>query len=283
MTWNIPFTFFAGTKAKANEVNSNFTSLKQFIDLLEENTANNELDISVLQSNKADLNGNNTQRFQTADAISSKDAVNKDTLLRYTENSNEVIKGYNLSKFNENTITATAGVCYNSTFEFVIKSNISLSLSDANLGANATYFVFVCGDAEALQTPVLVFSNSSDVPSLPIGYEYYRRIGSFTTDENSQIKDVFTESSSNFVIEQKLEANGYCKLSNGLIIQWGTTGGGSVTYEIPYKIFAIPVCIKKGFGYTKDPDSGIGSFNLTGFSYSCRGAYSGMNWIAVGV
>ena len=43
MVWEIPYTFTAGTKAKANEVNGNFTSIKQFVDQLESNLATAEL------------------------------------------------------------------------------------------------------------------------------------------------------------------------------------------------------------------------------------------------
>ena len=76
MVWEIPYTFIAGTKAKANEVNGNFTSIKQFVDQLESNLATAELDINNLETNKADINGSQNEVFQVADAENNKDAVN---------------------------------------------------------------------------------------------------------------------------------------------------------------------------------------------------------------
>ena len=109
MVWIIPNTFIAGTKAKANEVNENFTSAKQFMDNLETEQATNTADILQLEQNKADLNGSFEQRFQVADATNSFDAINKQTLLNLVKNTQEVIKGFVLSKFNNTTVSATAG------------------------------------------------------------------------------------------------------------------------------------------------------------------------------
>ena len=289
MTWNIPFTFFAGTKAKANEVNGNFTSIKQFVDILEENTATNELNISMLENNKADINGNNMQRFQVADAIASKDAINKDTMLKYTENSQDIIRGFKLSKFNNNTITATAGTCYDSTFQFIIKSDLALTLSDSNLNANATYYVYVCGDRDGLVTPTLAFSTDATTPTVPLGYEYFRRLGRFTTDGSKNIDELFSDTEDTLIQRQSLAKTGYVKLGNGLMIQWGWYSKGqyvtpvTITYPVPFTKFSIPVCEKNGWGNTKDPDSGITGESLTGFTYYCKGSSFGVYWIAIGV
>lgn len=64
MVWIIPNTFIAGTKAKANEVNENFTSAKQFMDNLETEQAANTADILQLEQNKADLNGSLDKDFK---------------------------------------------------------------------------------------------------------------------------------------------------------------------------------------------------------------------------
>lgn len=191
MVWTIPNTFTGGTPANANEMNENFTSIKQFVDVLETQGANNEIDISTLTTNKADINGSTTQRFSVANPVSSLDAVNLQTLKDLTLNSRDTINGFKLSKTNNNTISATPGSCYDSTYEFMITSTLTLSKSEG-LGANATYYVFVCGDAQG-ENPQLVFTTSSTTPTLPSGYDYYRRIGNFTTDGYANINRVLNE------------------------------------------------------------------------------------------
>lgn len=217
MTWTIPNTFIAGTKAKSGEVNENFTSLKQFVDTLETNQATNTTDILQLEQNKADLNGNYEQRFQVADATNSFDAINKQTLLNLVSNTQEVIKGFVLSKFNNTTVSATAGSCYDSTFVYMIKSDTSLSKAQTNLGKNAKYYVYVCADKDNGNCE-LVISLSNRTPELPAGFEYFRQLGYFTTDHEGKISQVLNNSdtASGYIAEK-----GYITLNGLVTIQWG--------------------------------------------------------------
>lgn len=195
MVWTIPYTFVAGTKARANEVNENFTSLKQFVDQLEVNEANNEINITNLESNKANLNGSNTELFSAADPTSNYNVVNLQTFERLTQNSVQIITGYKLSIFDNDTITAEAGACYDSTFAHIIVSASSLQVSDSNIGANVTRYVYVCLDSDTSQTE-LVLSTSNTTPTLPSGYDYFRRIGSLVTDDDGNIKEVYSDTNS---------------------------------------------------------------------------------------
>ena len=192
MVWTIPNTFVAGTKARANEVNDNFTSLKQFVDGLEVQASTNEINITNLENNKADLNGNNQQRFQVANPTASFDAVNLQTLQAKTLNSRSTIDGFQLSKFNNTTVTATAGNCYDSTYIYMISSNSSLQHSEADLANNATYYVYVCANSENSNVE-LVFDTSSSTPDMPEGFDYFRRVGKFTTDGSGHINVVTNE------------------------------------------------------------------------------------------
>lgn len=217
MVWIIPNTFIAGTKAKANEVNENFTSAKQFMDNLETEQATNTADILQLEQNKADLNGSFEQRFQVADATNSFDAINKQTLLNLVKNTQEVIKGFVLSKFNDTTVSATAGSCYDSTFEYMITSATSLSKTQANLGNNAKYYVYVCADKDTGNCE-LVISLSNTTPELPGGYEYFRQLGYFTTNNAGKISQVLNNDDT---VSGSIAPTGYVTLNGLVTIQWG--------------------------------------------------------------
>ena len=189
MVWEIPYIFIAGTKAKANEVNGNFTSIKQFVDQLESNQATNELNISSLESNKADINGSQYEVFQVANAENNKDAVNLETLKDQTVNTLDTIRGFIASKSNSTTISCTAGDCWDSTYVQMISSPTALSLQDTTLADNSTYYIYVCYDKET-STCKLAFSTNSSTPTLPAGYDYFRRVGSFTTNSSGNIDTV---------------------------------------------------------------------------------------------
>ena len=76
-----PFIFTAGTKARANEVNDNFDVLYSQVNSNITAIENNAEDIDELTLNKANINGNSTQRFAVADPVTNTDAINKGYLL----------------------------------------------------------------------------------------------------------------------------------------------------------------------------------------------------------
>lgn len=77
-----PYTFVAGSKARANEVNENFDLLYQQVNSNISNITQNETDIAQLGSSKANINGSSTQRFAVGNPVSNSDAVNKGYLLK---------------------------------------------------------------------------------------------------------------------------------------------------------------------------------------------------------
>lgn len=295
MTWTIPNTFIAGTKAKSGEVNQNFTSLKQFVDTLETNQATNTTDILQLEENKADLNGSNEQRFQVADATNSYDAINKQTLLNLVSNTQEVIKGFVLSKFDNKTVSATAGSCYDSTFVYMIKSDTSLSKQQENLGNNAKYYVYVCADKDTGNCE-LVISLSNTTPELPGGFEYYRQLGYFTTNDEGKISQVLNNDDT---ASGEIAQNGYITLNGLVTIQWGRLNtelgyGGTQTITFPKPFtsacFTGQICCNiRQINGDKGSSVGLVSLGLT--SMSCFIGIESRNrhnpltlyWIAIGI
>lgn len=220
MVLEIPYSFVPGTKAKANEVNSNFNAVKTFVDTNEADIATNQSDIMNLQNNKADLNGNISNRFQVANPTGEYDAVNKQYFMDNIANTLDYIGGFKLSIQGDTSISASEGSCWDSTREFMITSATALTKDQSNLGQNATYYVYVCADEEGGSNE-LVFSLSNSTPELPSDYDYFRLLGSFTTDSNGHI-DTVTSTGSDYT--GNLGNTGWAKLPNGLQLVWGTTG-----------------------------------------------------------
>ena len=79
-----PFTFTAGTKARANEVNQNFDVLYSEVNAIDSSLTNIGVEIQSLGEDKANINGNASQRFQVASGINAYDAVNVSQLNKMT-------------------------------------------------------------------------------------------------------------------------------------------------------------------------------------------------------
>ena len=184
MVLEIPYTFEPGTKAKASEVNADFEAIKSFVDGNEQDIARIQEDILELENDKADKNGDILQRFNVADVATTGgeyNAVNLQTYKKLSANTIDLIQGYQLAKFDNNSITAQPGSCYDSTKSIIITSDATLTATQANLTANATYYVYVTYDNETLAL-VIDLSNSA-----PGGYTNYRQLGYFKTDSNGYI------------------------------------------------------------------------------------------------
>lgn len=74
MTYQKPYTFRAGTYAKAAEVNANFDTVKDFVDDLQDAIGN--VEVSKTPYNKANLQGNPDVVFYCATSSESNAAVN---------------------------------------------------------------------------------------------------------------------------------------------------------------------------------------------------------------
>ena len=193
-----PYTFQAGTKARANEVNANFDALFSQANTNISNIEANARDIDELGDTKAELNGNSSQRFAAANPINDTDVVNKQSLAKSIGNSIDYINGLLISKDTNSpndTIIVSAGSCYDSNRTVVLSLSGNTSKQNQGQGANTTYNVYIIGNDSGSSTDVLI-SSSSVEPALPTGYTKYRLIGNFTTDSNSKIKTINSNSNS---------------------------------------------------------------------------------------
>ena len=187
-----PFTFTANTYAKASEVNADFDTVYAQVNTNISSIAQNATDIDNLENNKANINGDYSQRFAVADPTTNTDAVNKRSLMSAISNSVDYINGLSITKDGgspEDTIIVSSGSCYDSTKSAVLSLSDATSKQNDNQGASTTYYVYIIGDARATSIDILISSNST-TPTLPSGYTLYRGIGYYTTDSDGHIDNI---------------------------------------------------------------------------------------------
>lgn len=186
-----PYTFQAGTKARAAEVNANFDTLYTEVNSLDSKIIEYDAKILDLQNTKANINGNYLNRFSVANPVTNYDAVNKQYLSKVTANSVGYISGLGLTKTGDNSITIDSGNCYDSTFTTILTLQNSLEKTNATQSPSSVYYVYIIAKPSGDED--ILISTISDQPNLPDGYTLYRRLGSYTTDSNNVIIQVNNE------------------------------------------------------------------------------------------
>lgn len=237
-----PYTFTAGTKARASEVNANFDALYTEVNSLESKIIDYESQIQELQNTKADINGSYLNRFAVANPITNYDAVNKQYLQNATANSITYINGLGITKVGDATISVDAGSCYDSTDTQLLVLENSLEKQNQTQAASSIYYVYILSTTGG--EDILIFPESS----LPSEYSYHRRIGSYTTDSDNKILQINVEqlsqysSSSTFFAQTSKDitnlvtpdysagysiGDGWTAVTDGLCFFQGVPDGGS--------------------------------------------------------
>lgn len=183
-----PYTFQAGTKARASEVNQDFDILYSEVNRIDTKILNIDIDIQNIAEGKADINGNAGQVFKMANAVDSYDGVNKNFLENAIANIKDYINGFIISKDTNTSIIVSSGSCYDSTYTVVINSTGNITKENTIQGAGTRY-VHVISDNSGRQVDILISSQSIN-PALPSGYTKYRLIGSVVVDGNNKITSI---------------------------------------------------------------------------------------------
>jgi hypothetical protein len=225
-----PYTFVAGTKAKAAEVNEDFDVLYTEVNALGSTVVDYQSQIEQLASEKANVNGNYANRFSVANPTTNYDAVNKQTLFNTISNSLPYIYGLGITKVGDNTISVAAGECYDTTETTLLKLSGNLEKQNQTQAASSSYYVYIIGGAN-VNEDILISTLSLD-PNLPDGYTLSRRIGSYTTDSSNKILQVTNEQVSQYTINNLVAQN--IESINADIVPtyksgWVTIGSGYVT------------------------------------------------------
>lgn len=191
MTLVIPYIFKAGEKAKAQEVNDNFTAIVTEVNSLSSDVLENASDITTLNNTKADINGNTANRFSVANPVNSSDAVNKQTLISLTGYG---LFGLKVTKSDGTHISCTAGATWDTTQTKILSFSSTQAIAFTTGATNTKYYVYIIGTSDGLQTQLFI-SSSSDNPPLPEGYTLYKQLASLQTMYNSGNIDYIVDSS----------------------------------------------------------------------------------------
>ena len=92
-------------------------------------------------------------------------------------------------------------------------------------------------------------------------------------------------------IARSLTPNGYVKLSNGLIIQWGTSAtigaNGSTTVTFPIAFTTVFNVVAGKFGGIAAQDGGSGALSVSNTSFVAHNgdnvSSAAVSWIAIGI
>lgn len=190
MTITVPYIFQAGTKAKAQEVNDNFTAIVTEVNSLSSDILENATDITTLRNTKADLNGNTNNRFSVANPVNPNDAVNKQTLISLTGYG---LFGLQVTKSDETHISCTAGATWDTTQTKILSFSSTQAMAFTTGAINTTYYVYIIGTSDGLQTQLFI-SSSSNNPPLPEGYTLYKQLASLQTMYDSGDIDYIVDS-----------------------------------------------------------------------------------------
>ena len=268
-----PYTFVAGTKAKAAEVNENFDVLYTEVNALGSTVVDYQSQIEQLASEKANVNGNYANRFSVANPTTNYDAVNKQTLFNTISNSLPYIYGLGITKVGNNTISVAAGECYDTTETTLLKLDGNLEKQNRTQAASSSYYVYIIGGPNANED--ILISTRSLNPNLPDGYTLSRRIGSYTTDTSNKILKVNNEQinqyTTNNFISQNIEditaaviptyKSGWVTISSGYV----TPSAGVVFAQGRQDNYASWIQInsfRADFSYDRDDGQSWGSAQL---------------------
>ena len=127
MTLSIPYSFTAGTTAKSQEVNANFNAVQTEVNSMELDVATAQTNITTLQNGKASVNGNASNTFSVADPINAPDAVNKRYFSYFAQ---YLLSGLNITKADDEYISCSAGACFDSTGNTLLRFDEDVSTSE---------------------------------------------------------------------------------------------------------------------------------------------------------
>lgn len=141
------------------------------------------------------------------------------------------VNGLGTSWSNTKTIVVSPGTCVDSTGSNIIYSVSPLVAIMTNAGVNGLdtgsvtslvhYAVYVIGNSQQTNPPASLFTLSTNAPTLPSGYDIFRRIGQGKTTADTNFANFFSGGTGKQRTIEYLEPNGFGEvLNNASATNW---------------------------------------------------------------
>ena len=159
------------------------------------------------------------------------------------------VNGCNLSWVSTTAISVSAGQVRDSgnINDIVISSACSVSISSSGvvnaldtgtIAASTMYNVYAIGDSTGFRTNGCLLSLSASQPTLPFGYDMYRRIGAISIDSGSHVRPFMQVGSGNS--REMWYDPGTGPSTKGVVIPSSGTGGSTSYVNLGLLISLVP-------------------------------------------
>lgn len=184
----------------------------------------------------------------------------------------------NMSQFN-NAVHKTGNETITGTKTFLAKTSMA-PIELYPLGSTGSYIDFHYNNSTSDYTSRIWEQASGDLVVTA---------NNFTINANGYARASDTNGSIVTTVNKSKSANGYFKLGNGLIIQWGvtSTGGGDKTVTLPTAFTSTNYSVSTAWSYDGSLSSSHGHFTIkshstTNFVYHNESSNAASFWIAIG-
>lgn len=159
------------------------------------------------------------------------------------------VNGCNLSWVSTTAISVSAGQVRDSSNvnDIVLSSASSVSISSSGvvnaldtgtIAASTMYSVYAIGDSTGFRDNGCLLSLSASQPTLPFGYDMYRRIGAISINSSSQVRRFMQVGSGNS--REMLYDPGTGPSTKGVVIPSSGTGGSTSYVNLGLLISLVP-------------------------------------------
>lgn len=187
MAVRIKYVFAGGRRAKAAEVNANFSDVANAINTNENLISQNQLSISLLENNKASINGDSSNQFLVAEANNPLAAINLQQFKNLISPFMKIIYGYRFTlPSNSLVINISNGNCYDSSNTYILNYNGG-TLNTTTLAATVQYYIYAVQDLSTTNPVSIEVSTSNISPVLPNQTTVYRLLGTLYKDTETHI------------------------------------------------------------------------------------------------
>jgi len=180
-------TAVAGNKIKASEYNDNFTDMLNYLDDVVDDMEDYVASYMPTQTGQGgkylSTNGTSatwTDIMPTLASLPSADVISGLVITKNSSSPND-------------TIDVSSGSCFDSTKVKILELQSAKTKQNDSQAVNTTYYVYLIAKSDLSAYDILITTVSSS-PTLPTNYTYYRQIGSYSTNGEAYIDEIYNYS-----------------------------------------------------------------------------------------